>query len=60
MPQNAKYDRALKNALASTRMEGFTVTAETERDCKRLLLGEVTTAALVEEIKRKYAKREVK
>ena len=25
--------KALRNALASTRMEGFTVTEQTEKDC---------------------------
>jgi hypothetical protein len=42
--------RELKNALASTRMEGFPVTEQTERDCVRLLSGEICTADLVKEI----------
>ena len=29
----------LKNVLASTRMEGYVVTEQTERDCSRLMLG---------------------
>lgn len=41
---------ALKNALASTRMEGFEVTEQTERDCFRLMNGEVSVEALVQEI----------
>lgn len=40
----------LKNALASTRMEGFPVTEQTERDCVRLLSGEICVADLVKEI----------
>lgn len=42
--------RELNNALASTRMEGFTVTEQTERDCIRLLSGEVSVVNLVRKI----------
>lgn len=42
--------RELNNALASTRMEGFTVTEQTERDGIRLLSGEVSVVNLVREI----------
>ncbi|MCD8066227.1 MAG: hypothetical protein LUE15_03485 [Oscillospiraceae bacterium] len=42
--------KALRAALASTRMEGFCVTEQTEADCIRLMTGEVTVAALVNEI----------
>ena len=44
-----EYD-ALRSALASTRMEGFEVTDQTEQDCLRLLRGEVSVADLVKEI----------
>lgn len=40
----------LRNALASTRMEGFRVTEQTEKDCIRLMNGEVSIADLVKEI----------
>lgn len=40
----------LRSAMASTRMEGFEVTDETERDCIRLLTGEITVADLITEI----------
>ena len=40
----------LKNALASARMEGYAVTEQTERDCARLMLGEVSVDELVKEI----------
>ena len=40
----------LKNALASTRMEGYAVTEQTEHDCERLMLGEISVAELVKEI----------
>ena len=42
--------RELNNAMASTRMEGFTVTEQTERDGIRLLSGEVSVVNLVREI----------
>lgn len=42
--------RELNNALASTRMEGFEMTEQIERDCIRLLSGEVSVVDLVREI----------
>jgi len=45
-----KQYRALKDALASTRMEGYAITTHTEKDCARLLRGEVTTEEIVREI----------
>lgn len=47
---------ALQSALASSRMEGFEVTEQTEADCKRLLSGEITVADLVREIMSRPAK----
>lgn len=47
---------ALRSALASTRMEGFDVTEQTEKDCIRLMNGEVTVADLVKEILARPAK----
>lgn len=44
-----EYD-SLQNALFSVRMEGFPVTEQTERDCVRLLSGNVTVSELVREI----------
>ena len=41
---------ALRSALASTRMEGFCVTEQTEKDCIRLMNGEVSVADLVKDI----------
>ena len=41
---------ALRNALASTRMEGFEVTEQTEKDCIRLLSGEISVEDMVNEI----------
>ncbi len=48
--------RELHNALASTRMEGFEVTEQTEQDCVRLLSGEISVADLVKEIMSRPAK----
>lgn len=47
---------ALRSALASTRMEGFDVTEQTEKDCIRLMTGEVSVADLVKEILARPAK----
>lgn len=46
----------LRSALASTRMEGFIVTGQTEKDCIRLMSGEVSVADLVKEILTRPAK----
>ena len=47
---------ALRSALASTRMEGFRVTEQTEKDCIRLMSGEVSVDDLVKEILARPAK----
>ena len=47
---------ALRSALASTRMEGFDVTEQTEKDCVRLMSGEVSVADLVKEFLARPAK----
>ena len=41
---------ALRSALASTRMEGFDVTEQTEKDCMRLMSGELSVADMVKGI----------
>ena len=41
---------ALRSALASTRMEGFEVTEQTEKDCVRLMSGEISVEDMVNEI----------
>ena len=51
-----KEYRALCSALASTRMEGFEVTEQTEKDCIRLLSGDISVADLVKEIVSRPAK----
>lgn len=47
---------ALRSALASTRMEGFEVTEQTEKDCMRLMTGEISVADMVKEILARPAK----
>ncbi|MBQ8217594.1 MAG: hypothetical protein IJZ91_06500 [Oscillospiraceae bacterium] len=47
---------ALRSALASTRMEGFEVTEQTEKDCMRLMNGEISAADMVKEILARPAK----
>ena len=44
---------ALRSALASTRMEGFDVTEQTEKDCVRLMSGEISLEDMVNEILRR-------
>ena len=51
-----KEYRALRSALASTRMVGFEVTEQTEKDCIRLLSGDISVADLVKEIVSRPAK----
>jgi len=46
----AKRERALRNAIASARMEGLSVSKQTEQDCVRYLEGKLDTAALVQEV----------
>jgi len=57
MQKNVSREQALKNAFASARMEGYTVTQETERDCKRLLSGKISTSELVAELTNKNTGR---
>ena len=47
----------LRSALASTRMEGFNVTEQTEQDCIRLLTGEISINELVAEILARHSSR---
>ena len=47
---------ALRSALASTHMEGFDVTEQTEKDCMRLMSGEISIEDMVKEILARPAK----
>lgn len=55
-PMSEQERRELHNALASTSMEGFRVTEQTEQDCARLLSGEISVVELVKEIMNRPAK----
>ena len=45
---------ALRSALASTRMEGFIVTEQMEKDCIRLMSGEVSVTAQSQTVSRAH------
>lgn len=47
------FGKALENSLASSRMEGYQITDDIKKNCKRLITGEITISQLVEEIKNK-------
>lgn len=49
-PMSEKEYNALKNSLASVQIEGFSVTEQTEKDCIRLISGDISVAELVSEI----------
>lgn len=52
------HQRALDNALASSRMEGYRVDEQTRRDCLRLMEGKVDARTLAAEIlERRKAQR---
>lgn len=50
----ARRERALRNAMASTRREGLTVSKQTEQDCRRYLEGKIDTDTLVKETLKRY------
>lgn len=50
MQEYYSREKATRLAFASARMEGFTVTEQTKRDCERLLDGKVSATELVREI----------
>jgi hypothetical protein len=57
MQRHVSREQALKNAFASARMEGYIITSDTERNCKRLLDGKINADQLVAEIKKKSGDR---
>ena len=50
----AKYERALRSAVASARIEGLDVSRQTEQDCRRYLEGKMDTDTLIREALRRY------
>ena len=50
----AKKNQAMRNAVASARMEGLSVSAQTKQDCERYLDGKIDTETLVREALKRY------
>ncbi len=48
---NVTNEKAIKNAIASVEMEGFTVSAECINWCEKLLNKEITMAQYIELVK---------
>jgi len=51
MNYNDKKEQALKNAFASTRMEGYNITSQAECNARKILSGELTVEQRVLQIK---------
>lgn len=45
-----KRERAIRNAIASARMEGLPVSTRTQQECVRFLDGKLDAASFVQEI----------
>lgn len=54
-----KNELAIQEALASTRMEGLTVTPEIERNVRRILSGEITVEERIRQLKENWSKERV-
>lgn len=52
-------EKAIQGALASTRMEGLPVTADIERNVRRILSGEITVEQRIQEIRETRHKKQV-
>lgn len=52
-------EQTIQGALASTRMEGLPVTADIERNVRRILNGEITVEQRIQEIKERRSKKQV-
>lgn len=59
MERAVSTERALKNAFASAKMEGFRITPEIERDCKRVLDGETSIDECVRRMLKKTTAEKV-
>jgi hypothetical protein len=55
---NPSIERALGNAEASLRMEGFTTSEVVINECRKVLTGELSHEDYVAAVKRKYMKVE--
>lgn len=54
-----KNELAIQEALASTRMEGLTVTPEIERNVRRILSGEITMEERIRQLKENWSEERV-
>lgn len=59
MEYNGKNERALREALASARMEGLSVTPEIEENVRRILNGELTVEERIRQIKEEQRRKQV-
>ena len=59
MHQKEKYELAIREALASTRMEGLAVTPDIEKNVRRILSGEITVEQRIRQIKESWRKERV-
>lgn len=59
MRRKKKNELAIQEALASTRMEGLTVTPEIERNVRRILSGETTVEERIRQLKENWGKERV-
>lgn len=50
----ARREQALRNAVASARMEGLRITPQTEQDCKCYLEGKMDTETPVQKALERY------
>ena len=49
-----RREQILRNAVASARMEGLLISAQTEKDCRRYLEGKIDMDTLVQEALKRY------
>ncbi len=53
MHRNISRDKAIKNAIASVKMEGFNTNPKLEADCKLIMQGKLTLKDCVSRITKK-------
>lgn len=56
MHHKVKNELAIREALASTRIEGLAVTPEIEKNVRRILNGEITVEQRLRQIKENWSK----
>lgn len=59
MRNKEENELAIREALASTRMEGLAVTPDIERNVRRILNGEITVEQRIRQIKESWKKERV-